>query len=58
MTNDLVLKLLQQDVAEDVIAGLIASQPARFSLGAEDLENLKQAGVPETLIAMMQAKKQ
>lgn len=57
ITNELIIKLVRQDVAEDVIAGLIASQPVRFSLGADDLLKLKQAGVPDSVVAAMRARR-
>lgn len=57
VTNELVIKLVRQDVAEDVITGLIASQPVRFSLGPDDLLKLQQAGVPDSIVAAMRARK-
>lgn len=56
-TNDLVIRLVQGDVAEDEIVKMIASQPNRFALADDDLLKLKQAGVPDPIITAMQGKK-
>ncbi len=56
-TNDLVIRLVQGDVASDEILKMIASQPNRFALADDDLLKLKQAGVPDTIIAAMQGRK-
>ncbi len=57
MTNDLVIKLVEGNIAEEEILKMIASQPGRFSLGAEDVAKLKQAGVSDAIIAAMREKK-
>lgn len=56
-TNDLVIRLVQGNVAEEDILKLIASEPNRFALGDDDLLKLKQAGVPDAIVAAMQQKK-
>jgi hypothetical protein len=56
-TNDLVLKLVLSNVSEEYIIKMIASQPARFSLGPDDLAQLKTAGVPDAVIEAMRRKK-
>lgn len=53
-TNELVIRLVQGNVAEENIIGLIASQPSRFVLGANELLKLKQAGVSDAIIGAMQ----
>ena len=57
MTNDLVIKLVEGNIAEEEILKMIASQPGRFSLGAEDVAKLKRAGVGDAIISAMRAKK-
>ena len=57
MTNDLVIKLVAGNIAEEEILKMIASQPGRFSLGAEDVAKLKQAGVGDAIVAAMRGKK-
>jgi hypothetical protein len=53
-TNELVIRLVQGNVADENIIGLIASQPSRFVLGANELLKLKQAGVSDAVINAMQ----
>jgi hypothetical protein len=53
-TNDLVIRLVQGNVADEEIVKMIATQPNRFALGPDDLVRLKQAGVPEAILAAMQ----
>src|ERR1700690_2195821 len=57
MTNDLVVKLVEGNIAEEEILKMIAAQPGRFALGAEDVAKLKQAGVGDAIIAAMREKK-
>jgi len=56
-TNDLVIRLVQGNVADEDILKMIASEPNRFALGGDDLLGLKQAGVPDAIIAAMQQNK-
>lgn len=53
-TNDLVIRLVQGNVADEDILKLIATEPNRFALGDDDLLKLKQAGVPDAIVAAMQ----
>jgi hypothetical protein len=53
-TNDLVIRLVQGNVADEEIQKMIASEPNRFALGDDDLVKLKQAGVPDPIVAAMQ----
>jgi len=55
-TNDLVIRLVQGNVADDDILKMIATQPNRFALADEDIANLKQAGVPDAIIAAMKGR--
>jgi hypothetical protein len=52
-TNDLVIRLVQGNVDDADILKMIASEPNRFALGDDDLLKLKQAGVPDAIIAAM-----
>ncbi len=56
LTNDSVIKLVKAGMEEDLITGVIASQPSSFSLGPDDLIALKNAGVSQKLIGAMVAK--
>jgi len=56
-TNDLVIRLVQGNVADNEILKMIATQPNRFALADEDVAKLKQAGVPDAIIAAMQGRK-
>ena len=57
MTNDLVIKLVDGNVAEAEIIKMIANQPGRFSFEPADLARLKAAAVPDSVIAAMRNKK-
>jgi len=57
MTNDLVIKLIEGNIAEQEVLKMIANQPGRFSLEPDDLARLKAAGVPDSVIAAMRNKK-
>jgi len=57
MTNDLVIKLIDGNVAEAEVLKMIANQPGKFSLEPADLARLKAAAVPESVITAMRNKK-
>jgi hypothetical protein len=57
MTNGLIIKLIDGNVAEAEVLKMIANQPGRFSLEPGDLAKLKAAGVPDSVIAAMRNKK-
>lgn len=57
LTNDLVIRLVQGNVAEEDILKMIASEIDRFALGDDDRLKLKQAGVPDAIIIAMQQRK-
>jgi len=57
MTNDLVIKLVDGNIAEAEILKMIANQPGRFSLAPADIAKLKAAGVSDAIIAAMRNKK-
>ncbi|HEY9142028.1 MAG TPA: tetratricopeptide repeat protein [Bryobacteraceae bacterium] len=56
-SNDLVIRLVQGNVDDADILKMIDSEPNRFALGDDDLLNLKQAGVPDAIVAEMQKNK-
>ncbi|MGA2182588.1 MAG: hypothetical protein ABSH47_06120 [Bryobacteraceae bacterium] len=55
-TNDLVIRLVQGNVADDEILKMIASQPNRFAVGDDDLLKLKQAGVPDAIVEVIRGR--
>ena len=57
LTNGFIIGLVQGNVAAGDIVSLIDSQPGHFSLAPTDLARLKQAAVPDSVIAAMRAKK-
>jgi hypothetical protein len=57
MTNDLVIRLIDGNVTEQEVLKMIANQPGRFSLQPGDLARLKDAGVPDSVVAAMRNKK-
>ncbi len=56
LTNEAIIKLVTAGMDEDLITGVIASQPSSFALGPDDLIALKGAGVSQKVIAAMVAK--
>ncbi len=57
LTNDFIVKLVQGNIAENEIIKMIASQPVQFKFEPVDLQKLKEAGVPETIVSAMRARK-
>ena len=51
LTNDSVVKLVKAGLSEDLITGMVNTQPGKYSLGAEDIIALKNEGVSEKIIA-------
>ena len=56
LTNEAIVELVKAKVGEGVIAGLIRTQPTKFSLGKDAMIKLKQQGVPDKVLAAMVAK--
>jgi hypothetical protein len=56
LTNDAIVKLAKAGLGEDIILNMIASQPSKFSVGAEDLVALKKNAVSDKVIAAMMTK--
>src|ERR1022692_4297138 len=48
--NDLVVRLVQGNVADEDIIKMIGTEPNRFALSSEDLAKLRDAGVPEAIV--------
>jgi hypothetical protein len=57
LSNDDVVKMVQAHLGADVIIEQIRNSPGKYSLTANSLVRLKQQGVPDKVIAAMQAKK-
>ena len=53
MNNDSVLRMYKAGLGTELILQTINSQPGKYTLDADSLITLKQAGVPETVIAAM-----
>lgn len=56
LSNDSIIKLVKAGMDEDLITGVIASQPSDFALGTDDLIALKSAGVSQKVISAMVSK--
>lgn len=56
LTNESVVKMVKAGLAESVILSMVTSQPARYSLSADDLIMLKTTGVPDKIVAAMVAR--
>lgn len=54
--NESVIKLVKSGMSEELILNVIRQQPATFGLGADQLIELRNAGVSEKIIAAMLAK--
>ena len=53
LTNESIVKLVKAGMTEDVVLGMVDTQPGQYSLGTEDVIALKQAGVSQKVIAAM-----
>jgi hypothetical protein len=51
ITNDSILQLVKAGLGEEVIVGMVATQPGQYTVTPEALIALKQAGVSDKLIA-------
>ena len=54
--NDSVIKMVKAGMSDSIIVSTIDSKPGKFSLSANDLIALKQAGVSDKVMAAMIAK--
>lgn len=57
LTNADIIKMVQAHLSTDVIVNQIESNPGNYVLTANGLIRLKQAGVPDKVLAAMQAKR-
>lgn len=55
-TNDSVINMVKAGMSDSIVISTINSQPAHFSLTANDLIALKQSGVSDAVMAAMIAK--
>lgn len=53
LTNETVTKLVKAGLGEEVILGMINSQPGKYTLSADNVLALKSAGVSDKLLAAM-----
>jgi hypothetical protein len=53
LNNDSVIKLVKSGLSEDTVANIVQTQPGKYSLGAEEISNLRKAGVSDRVIAAM-----
>lgn len=56
LNNDSIVKLAEAGLSDDIIIQTINAQPGNYSLGANDLVQLKQDGVSDKVIAAMIAR--
>ena len=57
LTNADVVKMVRAHLSPDIVVQQIRGNSGNYSLGTNDLIKLKQLGVPDRVIAAMQAKK-
>jgi hypothetical protein len=53
LDNEQILKLVKAGLSDDVIVGMVGTQPGRYSISTNDVIALKSAGVSDTVIAAM-----
>jgi hypothetical protein len=53
LDNEAILKLVQAGLSEKIILGIVRNQPGKYSTSADDLIKLKNASVPDPIIAAM-----
>jgi len=51
LTNETVIKLAKSGLGDNVIIGMIETQPGRYSHGSADIIKMKEAGVSDKVIA-------
>lgn len=56
LRNDSILKLVRSGLSEETIVSIVKTQPGKYSLSAEDVISLKNAGVSEKIISALLAK--
>src|ERR1700721_390536 len=53
LDNDAILKLVRTGLSEDLILSIVSNEPGKYSLAADDLARLRDAGVPDKVVAAM-----
>lgn len=53
LNNDAVMKMVKGGLSDDVVIGMVKSQPAKYATTPDDLIALKGAGVSDKVIAAM-----
>src|SRR6266446_4335589 len=53
LTNEGIIKMVKSGMGEDIIVTVIERQPGTFSITADDLIRLKQAGATDKVLAAM-----
>lgn len=51
LDNEAILKLVKAGLSEDVIVGMVNSQPGKYTTTADDVISLKSSGVSDKIIA-------
>jgi hypothetical protein len=53
LDNDAILKLVRTGLSTDIILSIVGNEPGKYSVAADDLIKLKDAGVPDAVVAVM-----
>jgi len=53
LDNDAILKLVRTGLSEQIVLSIVSNEPGKYSVTADDLFKLKNAGVPDTVVAAM-----
>jgi hypothetical protein len=53
LDDEAVIKLIKAGVSKNIVLSVVKSQPGRYSLTANDVISLKNAGVPDEIVAAM-----
>jgi hypothetical protein len=53
LTNDAVVKLVKAGLSEELIVGMVSSQPGKYQTGANEVIALKRQGISDRIIAEM-----
>jgi len=56
LTNESIVKMVKSGLGENLIVTMVQGQPGKYSLSPDELIKLKEAGVPEKVLAAMLAK--
>ena len=53
LTNESIVKMVKSGLGDALVVSMVQSQPGKYSITPDDLVKLKQAGVPEDVLAAM-----